>query len=360
MQLQISAIPLACVFFVRLSGSARPFEPRVQDELAALEPTPFFVPRTGDRPAGARRGSGGGGGVQRSLEGQYARFSSATVPREERDSQASLPATPMGFTNEPRDTPGQCSANSHTQRKAFREWATLTDIPVVTPNQWATLRRHLRRLSGKEDAVAAMTWEVHLKTKGGERLVIPSRGLLLSHVATAGHHCHHLTRAVVTIIPANRPAILVRLGVDVEDVIRTLRRTSTLEVYVPQQGVRSVLDRNPYDALSSEDDLTTDAEDDGPVCAPPPSRSKAPATPRPTQRERGVRMRALMDVAHQKEMTKHERKQRKVAKRKLAKARRRGDDDSSTSSEVSHNSDEKGTASSSSCTTPSDLLASDT
>ena len=43
----------------RLSGSARPFEPGVADELAALEPTPFFVPRTGDRPAGARRGSGG-------------------------------------------------------------------------------------------------------------------------------------------------------------------------------------------------------------------------------------------------------------------------------------------------------------
>ncbi|KAK3276162.1 hypothetical protein CYMTET_15751 [Cymbomonas tetramitiformis] len=133
----------------------------------------------------------------------------------------------------------------HVRRKALHEWAALTDIPDVTPNQWATLRKHLRRLSGKENAIAAITWEARS--------------------------------------PQDE---------------RTLRRTATLEVYVPQQGVRSVPDRNPYEVLSSEDDPTTDAEDNGPIYAPPPSRSKAPTTPRPTQRERGVRMQALMDVAH--------------------------------------------------------------
>jgi hypothetical protein len=147
----------------------------------------------------------------------------------------------------------------HVKREVLHEWSALTDTPDVTPRQWATLRRHLRRLCGQEDSIVAITWEVQLRTKSGERRVIPSRGLLLSHVTSASQHYHHLhsARPLVTTIPANRPARLVRLGVSIEDVIKTLRRT-TLGASVQQHGVQSVLGRNPYGALSSDDEYTID------------------------------------------------------------------------------------------------------
>ncbi|KAK3235761.1 hypothetical protein CYMTET_54026 [Cymbomonas tetramitiformis] len=201
-----------------LSSSARVFEHRGLGELGALEPTPYFVPEW-EAPAGARRGSRGGGAVQRSLEGEYALLASAPLPQEESRTQASLPATPTNFPDGSRDSPGLVSATvrmfecystpqqraggaeitleitacniarsefyvrkcmkawkatvdfaskcttfavqreQHVKREVLHEWSALTDTPDVTPKQWATLRRHLRRLCGQEDSIAAITWE---------------------------------------------------------------------------------------------------------------------------------------------------------------------------------------------------------
>ncbi|KAK3286467.1 hypothetical protein CYMTET_5969 [Cymbomonas tetramitiformis] len=249
----------------------------------------------------------------------------------------------------------------HVKREVLHEWSALTDTPDVTPKQWATLRRHLRRLCGQEDSIAAITWEVQLRTKSGEQRVIPSRGLLLSHVTSASHHCHHLhsARPLVTTIPANRPARLVRLGVSVEEVIKTLRRTTTLGASVQQHGVQSVPSRNPYGVLSSEDDSTIDEEDvHSADSAPQPPRSKASSAPRPTQRERAVRVQALTELAHEKEVAKQERKRQKLAKRKLAKARRRSDEGRLMYDSTSTSSEEKSTLSS--CQTSStEALSSD-
>ncbi|KAK3289070.1 hypothetical protein CYMTET_3476 [Cymbomonas tetramitiformis] len=249
----------------------------------------------------------------------------------------------------------------HVKREVLHEWSALTDTPDVTPKQWATLRRHLRRLCGQEDSIAAITWEVQLRTKSGEQRVIPSRGLLLSHVTSASHHYHHLhsARPLVTTIPANRPARLVRLGVSVEEVIKTLRRTTTLGASVQQHGVQSVPGRNPYGVLSSEDDSTIDEEDvHSADSAPQPPRSKASSAPRPTQRERAVRVQALTELAHEKEVAKQERKRQKLAKRKLAKARRRSDEGKLMYDSTSTSSEEKSTLSS--CqTSSSEALSSD-
>ncbi|KAK3265752.1 hypothetical protein CYMTET_25608 [Cymbomonas tetramitiformis] len=250
----------------------------------------------------------------------------------------------------------------HVKREVLHEWSALTDTPDVTPKQWATLRRHLRRLCGQEDSIAAITWEVQLRTKSGEQRVIPSRGLLLSHVTSTSHHYHHLhsARPLVTTIPANRPARLVRLlGVSVEDVIKTLRRTNTLGASVQQHGVQSVPSRNPYGVLSSEDDSTIDEEDvHSADSAPHPPRSKASSAPRPTQRERAVRVQALTELAHKKEVAKQERKRQKLAKRKLAKARRRSDEGKLMYDFTSTSNEEKSTLSS--CQTSStEALSSD-
>ncbi len=221
------------------------------------------------------------------------------------------------------------------KRNALHGWASAASIPELTPNQWATLRRHLRRLSGDHKAISAITWweEARPTTVGGET---QPRKIFLCQVASADHHADEMRRTrlnrrelEITSIPVNRPARLAQLGVDIEDVLWAVRRTHfPTGQSRPKESRSSKSRQNQYDALMTGESTTEESEEDTTPTSSSPSspspRVPATRTPRITQRERAARVQDLLEKTRIREECKRARKLRKVEKRKQAKLRRRG------------------------------------
>ncbi|KAK3247926.1 hypothetical protein CYMTET_42602 [Cymbomonas tetramitiformis] len=147
-----------------------------------------------------------------------------------------------------------------------------------------------------------------------------------------------------TIVPVNRPAKLASLGVDIEEVLRVLKHTHFNEIPSdspePARSFKSTSTRNYYAILTTDESEDTGADgDEDPTPTPPTQRNAPSQAPRPTQREHAVRVQDLLEQTRRRDVTRKERKQRKLAKRKQAKLRRRsgsgngGDTSPSTSTE---------------------------
>ncbi|KAK3252750.1 hypothetical protein CYMTET_37967 [Cymbomonas tetramitiformis] len=118
--------------------------------------------------------------------------------------------------------------DQRVKRASLHRWSKGAAVPELTPSQWATLRRRLRRLGGQQKTVAAITWE----TPGTTDRSTPSRWMCMSQAATVDLHVQRLQRkhlerqeVEVTVVPVNRPAKLALLGVDIEEALRVLRHT---------------------------------------------------------------------------------------------------------------------------------------
>ena len=254
--------------------------------------------------------------------------------------------------------------DQRVKRAAVHRWSEGVDILQLTPSQWAILRRRLRHLAGQHKVVAAITWE----TLDAAGRVSPSRKLYLSQAATVEFHVQRLQREhperqeiEVTTIPYNRPAKLAQLGVDIEEVLWTLKRTrltgaTRSDSLEPRRSSKPASTRNRYAALSTDDgeDSTIEVENEDSTPTPSPRHGAHARTQRHSQR-RTARVRDLLEQARKREASKLERKQRKLAKRKQAKLKRRGgsssDGDTSSSTSISSLTDNKGSPSETSPTT---------
>ncbi|KAK3258014.1 hypothetical protein CYMTET_32928 [Cymbomonas tetramitiformis] len=259
--------------------------------------------------------------------------------------------------------------DQRVKRASLHRWSKGAAVPELTPSQWATLRRRLRRLGGQQKTVAAITWE----TPGTTDRSTPSRRMCMSQAATVDLHVQRLQRkhperqeVEVTIVQVNRPAKLALLGVDIEEVLRVLRHTHFREDSPdpPELGrsFKPTSTWNQYSILTTDDSEDTSAEvSEDPTSTPLTLRNVQARAPRPTQRERAVQVRDLLEHTRQREVTRMERKQRKLAKRKQAKLRRRGgggDGENTSPTSTSTEENSSATTLSTSCPSSDDSMLS--
>ena len=183
------------------------------------------------------------------------------------------------------------------KHNALHGWASAASIPELTPTQWATLRRQLRRLGGDRKAISAITWEEALPTTGGTvGGGTQPRSIFLCQVESADHYANEMRRTrlnrrelEITSIPVNRPARLAQLGVDIEDVLWAVRRTHfPTGQSRPKESRSSKSRQNQYDALMTGESTTEESEEDTTPTSSSPSspspRVPVTRTPRITQR----------------------------------------------------------------------------
>ncbi|KAK3274770.1 hypothetical protein CYMTET_17064 [Cymbomonas tetramitiformis] len=158
------------------------------------------------------------------------------------------------------------------------------------------------------------------KKEGGGSKNEAAKKMCMSQAATVDLHVQRLQRkhperqeVEVTIIPVNRPSKLALSGVDIEEVLRVLRHTHFRENPPdPPELVRSFKPTSTWDQyanLTTDESEDTSAEvDEDPTSTPLTQRNVQARAPRPTQRERAIRVRDLLEQTRQREVTRMERK----------------------------------------------------